>query len=270
MGSLMESKLTPEQHALIKKVLVAQTEALGEVEAPIVEDLLRKHKCRRVLDIGCGEGSFLLRLAQRMKGARFLGIDHSELAIGDAARQARRRSLRHVKLKQAFFDAGFERARYDAILTRYTLQHASDPRAFVGAVRNRLWKEGLFVSVESLDACSGCHQADPVWERFLGSLAAIHRRGGSDENVGKRLGRLLAEAGFREIQVRAVLCSPSTVGWKRFQAVVRASAETAASLCPDLFDLGLLEQVKTWLDDRAGLERKDPYLCTAVANATRP
>ena len=40
----MESKLTAEQHALIKTVLIAQTESLGMAEMPIVEDLLKKHR----------------------------------------------------------------------------------------------------------------------------------------------------------------------------------------------------------------------------------
>jgi hypothetical protein len=46
MGTLMESKFTPEQNAMIKKVLVAQTESLGILETPIAEDLLKKHRKR--------------------------------------------------------------------------------------------------------------------------------------------------------------------------------------------------------------------------------
>ena len=269
MASLMESGLTPEQYALFKAVLMAQTEALGFVEEPVVEDLLRKHRCRSVLDVGCGEGSFLMVLARRLKDVRFVGIDHNALAVEDAVRRIRGRSRRNVEFRTAFFDPGFERTRYDAVMTRYTLQHSADPQAFVGAVFERLRKKGMFVSVESLDAYTGCHVRDLVWERFHTSLGAIHRRFGSSEDIGKSLGWLLSAAGFREIQVRVVLCSPSTVGCERFQAVVRASAEAAAAFCPDLFGADLLEEVKRWLEDREGLERKDPYLTTAIANGTR-
>ena len=118
MTSLLESRLTAHQHALIKTVLVAQTESLGLLEAPIVENLLARRACRRVLDIGCGEGSFLLKLARKAKGAHFLGIDHSSLAIDDALGTLRRGSWRNVEFRTAFFDPGFERAKYDAILTR--------------------------------------------------------------------------------------------------------------------------------------------------------
>ena len=270
MGSLMESKLTARQHALIKRVLVAQTESLGVVEAPIVEDLLKKHKCRTVLDIGCGEGSFLLQLAQRLKAAHFLGIDHSQLAVDDALRKPWGPLRRNVKFRTAFFDPQFDRTKYDAIMTRYTLQHCSETQAFIKAVFDRLNRKGIFLSLESLDAYTDCHEPDPVWERFRTSVAAIHKRVGSNDNIGKSLGLLLRAAGFRDIQVRVVLCSPSTVGVERFRAVVQASAELAVAFSPDLFDRELLEDLKEWLGDRICLEEKDPYLCSAIANGTRP
>ncbi len=270
MGSLMESKFTPEQHAMIRKVLVAQTASLGLVESPIVEDLLTKRRCRTVLDIGCGEGSFLLQMARKVHGAHFVGIDHSELAVRDALRNARRRSIRNVTFRTAFFDQHFERTKYDAIMTRYTLQHSSEPKIFVKTVFDRLKKKGTFLAVESLDTYTDCHEPDPVWERFRIAVAAIHKQTGSNDSIGKSLGLLLKTAGFRDIQVCVLLCSPSTIGVKRFEAVVQTSAELAFAFFPDLFDQQLLEDIKRWLADRTRLEEKDPYLCSAVANATRP
>jgi hypothetical protein len=126
----------------------------------------------------------------------------------------------------------------------------------------------VFVAVESLDAYTDCHEPDPVWERFRVSLAAIHKKIGSDEDTGKSLGLMFRTAGFRDIQVRVILCAPSTVGWARFRAVVQA--DLAFFLFPDLFDRPLTDDLKAWLDDRAGVEGKDPYLCSAIANGTRP
>jgi ubiquinone/menaquinone biosynthesis C-methylase UbiE len=270
MTSLMESKMTPEQHAMIRNVLVAQTESIGMLEIPIVEEMLKRGKSRSVLDIGCGEGSFVLELARRIAGTRFLGIDQNELAISDALRRLRRRKLRNVMFRPAFFDSRFEPAEHDAVMTRYTLQHSSDPRAFVDAVFKRLKRKGLFIALESLDAYTDCHEPDPVWERFKTSVAAIHGKVGSNSNIGKSLGVLFRNAGFRDIRVRVILCSPSTVGWKKFQAVVQASADLAYAFFPDLFDGQLRDDVTEWLRDRAAVERKDPYLCSAIADAVKP
>lgn len=270
MASLMESKLTPEQHELLRGVLVAQTESLGRVESPVVEELLGRHPCCRVLDVGCGEGSFLLGLARRMPRLRFVGVDHSELAVRDATLQLEGAATANVEFRAAFFDSSFDPSTYDAILTRYTLQHSSDPRGFLRAVTDRLETNGLFACMESLDAYTDCHEHDPVWERFRDAIQAIHRRVGSNPNIGKSLGRLLADAGLADVQVRIVLCSPTTVGWDRFRAVVQASAELAGSFFPELFDRTLLEDLGEWLGDRAAVERKDPYLCSAIANGTKP
>ena len=270
MGTLMESKLTAEQHALVSKALVAQTESLGVLETPIVEDLLRRHKARTVLDIGCGEGSFLLQLAHRLQGVRFLGIDHNQLAVRDAVRKARRRSLDNVAFRTAFFDAGFERPSYDAILTRYTLQHSSRPEAFVKAVFDRVKRRGIFIALESLDEYTDCHVHDPIWERYRIAVASIHKRVGSNANIGKSLGSLLVGAGFRKVRVQVVLSSPSTVGVARFAAVVRATAALAFGFFPDLFDRRLHRDLERWLADRKRLVRHDPYLCSAIAHATKP
>ncbi len=270
MATLLESKLTPEQHASMKKVLMSQTESFGMLEMPIVTDLLKKGECRTVLDIGCGEGSFLLRLAKETKGLRYVGVDHSETIIKDASHKLQRQSLRNVEFKVAFFDQGFESTKYDAAMTRYTLQHSSEPEAFVDAVYQRLQRKGTFIAMESLDAYTDCHERDPIWERFKASVATIHQKVGSNADIGKSLGKLLRNAGFQKIHVRVLLCSPSTVGWKRFQSVVQGSAELACAFFPELFDRQLLQDVEDWLGDRSRVEQKDPYLCSAIADAIKP
>jgi hypothetical protein len=155
-------------------------------------------------------------------------------------------------------------------MTRYTLQHSSDPQAFLRAVYQRLQRSGTFIAMESLDAYTDCHKPDPVWQRFKTSIAAIHQKTGSNSDIGKSLGRLLKNAGFRKIQVRVVLCSPSTVGLKKFQAVVRSSAEVAYAFFPDLFNQQLLKDVVHWLNDYNQMAEKDPYICSAIADAVKP
>jgi hypothetical protein len=101
-------------------------------------------------------------------------------------------------------------------------------------------------------------------------VGAIHRKIGSNVDIGKSLGRLLRNAGFQEIHVMVVLCSPSTVGWKRFLNVVQSTAEVASSFHPDLFEPQLLEDLAQWLGDRSCIEQKDPYICSAIADAVKP
>jgi ubiquinone/menaquinone biosynthesis C-methylase UbiE len=268
--SLLESYLTLEQTELLSATLEAQTRASGSVEAPAVLGILQGRKCRDVLDVGTGEGSFLMELARRARGTRFLGIDHNRFAIEKATAKLRRRTLKNVRFKTAFFDAAFDAKRRDAILSRYTLQHCSEPEAFLGAVFARLKRKGTFVAVESVEAYMDCHVPDPVWSAYRAALLTVHARIGSDGNVGKALGSLFRRAGFRDVQVALVLSAPSTVGIERFKPVVLATIALAHTLFPDLLDRKLARRMDRWLEDEAAIERRDPYVVTAIASGTRP
>ena len=270
MKSMLETYLTFEQTDLLSATLEAQTRASGSVELPAVVRILKERKCREVLDAGTGEGSFLLEIARRVRGARCLGIDHNRFAIDKATARLRRSPLGNVRFKTAFFDAGFDQKRRDAILTRYTLQHCSDPAGFLLAVFERLKRKGAFIAVESVEGYTDCHAPDPVWKAYRAALLAVHKKIGSDGNIGKRLGSLLRAAGFREVQVGLVLCSPSTVGLERFTSVVLATTALAHTLFPDLFDRRLARRMSRWLEDETGIERRNPYLATAVASGIRP
>jgi ubiquinone/menaquinone biosynthesis C-methylase UbiE len=270
MKSMLETYLTFEQTDLLSTTLEAQTRASGSAEIPAVVRILNERKCRDVLDVGTGEGSFLLEVARRIKGTRFLGIDHNRFAIAKAAARLRKRSLENVCFKTAFFDPKFDRKKRDAILTRYTLQHCSDPGGFLLAAFERLRRKGTFVAVESVEAYMDCHVPDPVWEAYRAALLTVHAKIGSDGNIGKALGSLFRGAGFRDIQVGFVVCSPSTVGLERFKSVVLATTALAHTLFPGLFDRKLARRMGRWLEDEVGIERRDPYLATAIASGIRP
>jgi ubiquinone/menaquinone biosynthesis C-methylase UbiE len=270
MKSMLETSLTLRQTDLLSTTLEAQTRASGAAETPVVVRILDERKCRDVLDAGTGEGSFLLEVARRAKGTRFLGIDHNAFAIEKATARLRRRSVKNVRFEKAFFDAAFDRTRRDAIFTRYTLQHSSNPGDFVRAAFERLKRKGTFIAVESVEAYMDCHVPDPVWEAYRAALLTVHAKIGSDGNIGKALGGLLRRSGFRDVQVGIVICSPSTVGLERFKSVVLATTALAHTLFPDLFDRKLVRRMDRWLEDEAGIERRDPYIASAIASGMRP
>ena len=236
MTSLMESRLTPEQHELLREVLVAQTEAARprrdprrrgsahqapesprsrrwvrrgfvprEPRSPPGSSPVRRHRPQRPRD------------PRRHLEARGRGLSQRRVQDGLLRFDLRPRKLR-----------GHPVAVHPATLLRSP--------GIPARRRRQAGADGVFVCMESLDAYTDCHEYDPVWERFRSSLRAIHERVGSNANIGKALGRLLTDAGLADIQVRIVLCSPTTVGWKSFRAVVRSSADLAFAFFPELFD----------------------------------
>lgn len=270
MKSMLESYLTLEQTALLAATLAAQTRASGSLEAPLVARTLAERGCRNVLDVGTGEGSFLLEVARRAPRARYLGIDHNRFAIRAALRRLRRHPRRNVRFETAFFDRTFDRERRDAVLTRYTLQHGSRPEDFVRAVSARLARGGTFVAVESVESALGCHVADATWEAYGAALLRVHAAIGSDADRGKALGSLFRRAGLREVRVGFVLTSPCTVGVPRFRSLVLSTTALAHRLFPALFPAALARRMERWLRDEDRLVRRDPYVVTAIATGMRP
>jgi SAM-dependent methyltransferase len=267
---MLESYLSLAQTDLLAATLKAQTRASGSVEAPRVVGILSERRRRDVLDVGTGEGSFLLEVARRVPEARFLGIDHNDFAVRRAVARLRRSPRRNVRFETAFFDDGFAAAKHDAILTRYTLQHCSRPGDFLRTAFRRLERGGTFIAIESVESGMDCHVPDPVWQAYRAALLTVHERIGSDADVGKALGRSLRGAGFCQVRVEFVLTSPATVGFERFRSVVLSTSALAHTLFPGLFGRRLLRRMEAWLADRTGIERRDPYIVTALASATRP
>jgi 2-polyprenyl-3-methyl-5-hydroxy-6-metoxy-1,4-benzoquinol methylase len=86
--------------------------------------------CRRVLEIGCGDGAFVEQL-QDASGARVEGIELNEKAVARAI--AKGRAVRPQHVHQL---AAEEPESFDAVCSFQVLEHVPDPRPFLeNAVR---------------------------------------------------------------------------------------------------------------------------------------
>ena len=93
---------------------------------------------RRVLDIGCGQGTQLLNLARR--GHTVTGLDSSQALLGDLARSLRaetpeaRGRVRLVRGDAGDTAAMFRAGRFDVVLCHGVLMYFADPGPMLAAV----------------------------------------------------------------------------------------------------------------------------------------
>jgi SAM-dependent methyltransferase len=93
-------------------------------------------KGRRLLEIGCGSGSYLA--VMRMLGWTVCGIEPDPAAAEVAARIADCQV--HIG---TIDDAPFEPASFDAVVSNHVIEHVYDPKSFISSAARLLKKDGL-------------------------------------------------------------------------------------------------------------------------------
>jgi len=150
-----------------------------------------------LLELGAGSGAVTRRLRAALPDARILALDIDEtlwrsacaadtaLVVGDAAR---------LPLPDNCVDA---------VVLRYVLQHIADPGPVLAEAGRVLRPAGRVVVIDVDGACWGL--ADPMYPELAGvhaKVAAAQRAAGGDRSIGRRLTRLLRDAGFDHVALR--------------------------------------------------------------------
>ncbi len=124
---------------------------------------------RRVLDIGCGTGSFL-ESAQHFPLSEYHGIDLSEGAIQRARRRFRGKDAGFpVRFEVADFESFTSESLYDVIVFEESIPYARDPLAVLARFEEVLSPRGLFL----ISLCYNWWQ-HPLMERIADTYRTIH------------------------------------------------------------------------------------------------
>ena len=158
----------------------------------------------RCLDVGCGGGDVTLELAARVGAdGHVIGIDRDAEAIELARDEARAAGADVdylvVDLLRDEIGTGF-----DVVFVRFVLTHLAEPERACGRLLAAA-RPGGTVIVEDVDVSGAfCDPPDPAFDRFLAIFDAAARRRGADPDIGRRLPRLLRDAGLTDIHMRSV------------------------------------------------------------------
>ncbi len=101
----------------------------------------------RLLDIGCGTGGLLERLAPRMEEG--LGVDASRDMLALARTRLAERGLSHVAVRQAdMYRLPIGDAAFDAVTLQMVLHYAEDPAAALAEAARVLRPGGVLVVID--------------------------------------------------------------------------------------------------------------------------
>ncbi|HMQ51843.1 MAG TPA: class I SAM-dependent methyltransferase [Anaerolineae bacterium] len=163
-----------------------------------------------VLDVGCGRGNALKRLAQTYPRSRFFGLDFSEEAIAFAQADAARQGLTNLRFAvkdAATFD---ESNRYDLIFTFDAVHDQAQPGRVLRNIKQALKPDGVYFMQDIAGSSHVHHNHDHPLAPFLYTISTMHcmtvSLAGGGEGLGTMWGKekaleMLAEAGFTDVQV---------------------------------------------------------------------
>lgn len=156
-----------------------------------------------VLDCGCGPGTITLDLARLAPRGRVVGLDIAADQLERARTRAREEGVDVELVQGDVRRLPFPDATFDVSFANAVLEHLAEPAAAVAELV-RVTRPGGVVAASSPDF-SGLLLAppDPAAEAAIAAYEAIQRANGGDLRRGRRIGRMLVEAGLADVEVDA-------------------------------------------------------------------
>jgi 2-polyprenyl-3-methyl-5-hydroxy-6-metoxy-1,4-benzoquinol methylase len=189
-------------------------DALEDHILPLVPGLKEKlNEGIRVLDLGCGRGRALLKMAGLFPESEFFGLDLSEEAVNWGRKEAKKRNLENVtfEIRDATnFDRTAEPEAYDFVTTFDAIHDQAKPLAVLKGIYLTLKPNGVYL-MQDIHSTGHIHKnKDHPLGPLLYTISCMHcmtvslAQGG--EGLGAMWGRekakeLLSKAGFEDIKI---------------------------------------------------------------------
>ena len=168
----------------------------------------------RVLDLGCGRGRALNRLAELFPASRFQGIDLSAKAIACARDEASARGLKNIEFRIADlsdYNVKAEPEAFDLIFTFDAIHDQGRPLNVLKGIHRTLKPDGVYLMQEIRGSSAPRNNISHPIGTFLYTISCMHcmtvslAQGG--EGVGAMWGEektreYLNQAGFSNVETR--------------------------------------------------------------------
>ena len=173
-------------------------------EANELFDLIGVEPGSSAIDVGCGVLGVLHLLADRIgPRGRVLGLDRETQMVEHGRRLAAQHSLAVEFIEADATATGLPDGAFELVHARTLLLNVSNPVDIVAELV-RIAAPGGVVALQEPDAAAwSCDPPHPAFDVLRAAILDTYRRTGKDFNIGRRIGRMLRNAGLDQVQVRA-------------------------------------------------------------------
>jgi SAM-dependent methyltransferase len=157
----------------------------------------------RVLEIGCGPHGCLDALSRRVGPAgSVIGIDRSPEAVALAKKMVASERLTNVEvLERDARSTGLASVSFDVVTSRLLLVNIPKPEQVIAEAVG-LTKPGGWVAFHEVDwVCFLCEPPVAAWTALADLFVRYSEENGIDPYIGRKMPRLLREAGIADVAV---------------------------------------------------------------------
>lgn len=158
-----------------------------------------------LLDCGCGPGTITLGFAELLAPGEVLGTEIEVTHVALARENAAARNVPNVRFEAAdLYELTFADASFDAVFISAVLGNLREP---IRGLREayRVLKPGGVIGLKEFDHGGDLvYPAEPAIEKYGELYLRLRREHGHDPESGRKLGTLLLEAGFSDLEFSAV------------------------------------------------------------------
>lgn len=192
----------------MSEILDLQTELMLPNEMAIQSSLLDVERSLRVVDLGCGNGGYIKKIAELFPQHEYVLIDEGEYLIAEAKMRFEKYSNVEVLAKN-IYDLKYK-DEFDVVITRATLMYNTERLDKYFAIANKmLVKGGSIILLEPDDDLHLISEKFPIYTELLKNLHDIY---GKARYLGRELPGYLEENGFKvnffNVHIFNKYCSP--------------------------------------------------------------
>ena len=204
---------------------VMSEESHQTVIVPLIDDLLplvpglreKLEEGIEVLDVGCGSGYAMVRMAEEFPKSRFTGYDLSPEAIERGMERARELGLKNLNLEVKNVAEFDDEKEFDLIMTFDAVHDQADPAKVLSNIERALKDDGVYFMQDIAGSSHVYKNMDHPVGTLLYTTSCMHCMTVSLAQEGKGLGamwgkelatEMLKEAGFKETEVKELPHDP--------------------------------------------------------------
>ena len=181
--------------------------ALFDAILPLAPELTERLESGiRVLDLGCGRGLALMKMAERFPASRFEGYDLSQEPIAWARKRAGKSGLKNVTFEirdLTDFDATTDAEAFDFVTTFDAIHDQAKPLNLLQGIRRTLKPDGVYLAQDIHSSSHHHHDREHPLGPLLYSISIMHCMSVSLAQGGEGLGTMWGRERARDYFTRA-------------------------------------------------------------------